>query len=187
MTELSQTEYATARGVSASYVSKLKRQGRLVLTASGKVNVEATDRLVENTRDEARGGDRSKKRADPDAPSAATASRSTHSSAGAKTYREAQRREREAKAGQAEIALAEMVGALVRRDEVERRMFGLARQAMDVLLSLDERLAGRLAAETDEFRVAELLRAEGRRIASMIAQASSCDAAHESAATESQQ
>ena len=46
MTELSQSEYAVARGWSAAYVTKLKRQGRLVITGTGKVNVEATDRLA---------------------------------------------------------------------------------------------------------------------------------------------
>lgn len=48
-------------------------------------------------------------------------------------------------------------------------VFGLARQAMDALLSMDERLAGRLAAEADEFRVAELIRGEARRIADQLA------------------
>ena len=178
MSELSQTEYAQARGCSAAYVSKLKRQGRLVLTPNGKVNVEATDRLIENTRDPARGGDRR--------PGADGQGEAAHAPAdagpaavrpvgGHETYKEAARRERIAKARLAELELAEAAGQLVRRDQVEQMVFGLARQAMDALMSLDERLAGRLAAETDEFRVAELIRTEARKIADQLAQAGTLD------------
>jgi hypothetical protein len=47
--EMTQIEYSAARGCSAAYVSKLKRQGRLVLTPAGKVDVEATDFWVSAT------------------------------------------------------------------------------------------------------------------------------------------
>jgi phage terminase Nu1 subunit (DNA packaging protein) len=101
--ELSQTEYATARGVSPAYVTKLKRQGRLVLTPGGKVNVEATDRLIESTRDPARGGDRrpgagEEDGAATDARTAAAPGAQRPGGGGFQTYKEAARRERIAKA-----------------------------------------------------------------------------------------
>jgi hypothetical protein len=166
VTELSQTEYATARGCSPAYVTKLKRQGRLVLTPAGKVNVEATDRLIESTRDPARGGDR-RPGAGEDAGDAMGARTSAALGAGA-TYRGGQRdesssynvaatRERVAKARLAELELAEKTGQLVRRQEVEVAIFGLARQTLDALDGLADRLASQLAAESDVARVHALL------------------------------
>lgn len=157
MTELSKSEYAQARGCSPAYVSKLGRQGRLVLTKAGKVNVEATDRLIENTRDPARGGDRRPGAGErPDAGAGASAApgetRGTH-----QTYKEAARRERLAKARTAELELAEKIGLLVRREEVFAEIFGLSRQAMEALDALADRLASQLAAESDVARVHALL------------------------------
>lgn len=166
MTELTQTEYAGARGWSPAYVSKLKRQGRVVFTKAGLVNVEATDRLIENTRDPARGGDRR-----PVAtPSIAGGNPDGNASAPARTedsesaYREAARRERIAKARLAELELAEAAGQLVRTDQVERVLFGLARQTMDALLSLPDRLCDGLAVEQDPFKCKALLDAELRAV-----------------------
>lgn len=154
MTELSKSDYAKARGCSAAYVSKLARQGRLVLTPAGKVNVEATDRLVEATRDPARGGDRRPGAVDSgDGGETAAAP----GSARVQTYKEAARRERIAKARIAELELAEKTGHLVRREEVAAAIFGLSRQAMEALDALADRLASQLAAETDVARVHALL------------------------------
>lgn len=164
---MSQKEYAEARGWSPAYVSKLKRQGRLVLTDDGKVNVGATDRLIDSTRDPARGGDRRPGAAEERKPSRASGS----SDNGPDSYNEAARRERMAKARLAELELAEAAGQLVRRDEVERAFFGLARGALDALLGLSSRLAGPLAAESDPFRCATMIDAEARAIAQAMREA----------------
>lgn len=175
MTELNQSEYATARGWSAAYVTKLKRAGRLVLTPGGKVNVEATDRLIENTRDPARGGDRRAATSEPQQDGvvphagATAGSRKAGAGGGVGSYDDAARRERMAKAQIAELELAEMAGLLIRRDQVERVVFALARRAQDALLSMSERLAGAVAAESDAFRCGELIDAEARKIASTMA------------------
>jgi len=170
MSEMTQKQYALARGVSESYVSKLKRQGRMVFTASGMVNVEATDRLVANTADPARGGDRTAGASPADAgaaePQAGAASASRASGkAGLEQdagYRTAATRERLAKARIAELELAELAGALVRRDDVERLVFALARMAMDKMLAIPERLGGQLAVETDVAQCEKLLEGELR-------------------------
>ncbi|MFV2946436.1 terminase small subunit [Pseudomonas japonica] len=51
MTYLSKSEFAARRGWSKSYVSKLASQDRLVLTADGKVDVEATEALLAQSAD----------------------------------------------------------------------------------------------------------------------------------------
>lgn len=167
--ELTQTEYAALRGVSAAYVSKLKRHGRLVITPAGKVNVEATDRLIESTRDPARGGDRRPQASDGqhtalDAPVSAATAPQRLGRGEFQSYKEAARRERIAKARIAELELAEKTGQLVRREEVESAIFGLARQTMDALDSLADRLASQLAAESDVARVHALLTEHARKI-----------------------
>lgn len=172
MSELTQAEYAAARGVSAAYVTKLKRQGRLVIAASGKVNVEATDRLIDATRDPARGGDRRPKDVPGDSSGgdpAGAGARKRQAVAVVGSYDDAARRERMAKAQIAELELAELSGQLIRRDQVERVIFALARKAQDALLSLSERVSGAVAAESDAFRCAEIIDAEARKIASTMA------------------
>jgi len=49
MTELHFSAYARHRNCSPGYITKLRHEGRLVLTAGGLVDVEATDLLVEQT------------------------------------------------------------------------------------------------------------------------------------------
>lgn len=166
---MSQIEYAQARGCSPAYVTKLKRQGRLVLTPAGKVNVEATDRLIESTRDPARGGDRRPGAAERPDPTAGARESAAPGAARAgtgelQTYKEAARRERIAKARLAELELAEKTGELVRKSEVAAAIFGLSRQAMEALDALPDRLASQLAAESDITRVHALLTEHARKI-----------------------
>lgn len=51
---MTQVEYAEHRGVAKSYITKLKKEGRLVLDSSGLVDVAASDRKVASTSDPAR-------------------------------------------------------------------------------------------------------------------------------------
>lgn len=168
MTAMTQAEYARARGWSKPYVTKLKQQGKLAFDADGSINVEATDALLQISRDPARGGDRR-----PAAERPAGARGGTGQGAGVGrvpggepdgTYSSAAAREKIARARIAELELAELSGLLVRRDQVERVIFGLARQAQDALLTLADRLAPALAAESDAFRCATLIDTEVREV-----------------------
>lgn len=49
MTAATRKEFAALAGYSPSYVTKLGKEGRLVLTADGRVDVEATQRLIDQT------------------------------------------------------------------------------------------------------------------------------------------
>ncbi|MEO5811563.1 MAG: hypothetical protein ABIU96_04005 [Rhodanobacter sp.] len=182
---VTRAEFARLRGCTGPYVTKLGHQGRLVLDASGKrVNVSATLALLAQSDDPARGGDRTGRVAPADgfalarpatgAPLAAAreeilAELPTLGDSAA--YKGAATRERMAKARLAELELAEKSGNLVRRDEVEAAVFGLARQAQDALVSIADRLSTQLAAEADPSRVHALLSEEVTRVMQQIAAA----------------
>jgi hypothetical protein len=51
MTVVNQSQFAAMQGMSVGYVTKLKQQGRLVLTREGKVDVEASVRRIKETED----------------------------------------------------------------------------------------------------------------------------------------
>lgn len=178
MTSMSQKEYADSRGFSEPYVSKLKKAGKIAFTPDGRVNVEATDMILNATRDPSRGGDRrpgvipaaaSQPDGDGGSPSGSAGRRTATDGDG--TYNAAATRERVAKARIAELELAELAGQLVRRDQVDRVVFDVSRQAMDALLTLSDRLAPAVAAEADAFRCAELINAEVREILKSLAAA----------------
>lgn len=188
---VTRAEFARLRGCSAPYVTKLGHQGRLVLTASGLIDVAKTVALLDATDDPARGGDRTGKAAPaptPPAAPAAPAARVPAAAAGggvpvpasqpqatapgdSPAYRNAATRERIAKARLAELELAEKAGNLVRRDEVEAAVFGLARQAQEALDGIADRLSTQLAAESDPARVHKMLSAELRQVKQQLAEA----------------
>lgn len=47
---VSQAEYARLRGVEATYINQLRRNGRLVLDKRGQIAVHASDELIASTR-----------------------------------------------------------------------------------------------------------------------------------------
>lgn len=178
---MNKAEYARHRGCSDTYVSRLGKMDLLVMTPDGRVDVAKSDVLIAHHRDPARGGDRT---ATPALVAQSAAQGSPQSrrvqpaggelplgSADDSAYKEAARRERIAKARIAELELAEKAGQLVRREEVEAAIFGLARQAMESLDALADRLAPQLAAETDVDRIHALLTQHVRRIAGELANA----------------
>lgn len=77
---------------------------------------------------------------------------------------EAQARERHFKAGLAELAYKERMGQLVEKQKVEEATFRKGRLVRDGLLNIPSRLAGILAAETDQRRVHDLLEVEIRQV-----------------------
>jgi phage terminase Nu1 subunit (DNA packaging protein) len=63
----------------------------------------------------------------------------------------------------AELELEQREGKLVEADVVQREAFKAARQVRDALLNLPDRVAGVLAAETNQFKVHQMLTKEIRR------------------------
>lgn len=184
------SEFARIRGCSGPYVTKLGHQGRLVLDASGKlIDVDATIALLDRTDDPARGGDRTGKPlvatsasassvqaegqgvALPAVPAAAGGDSRQRQADGDSAYKSAATRERIAKARMAELELAEKAGTLVLKAEVDAAIFGLARQAMDALDAIPDRLSVQLAALTDAGAVHKLLSDELRHVMQEMAAA----------------
>lgn len=69
-----------------------------------------------------------------------------------------------------ELQLAQRNGELVKVQDVERAMSGKLKAASEALNSIADRLAPKLAAETDVDKVDEILRSEIRRAMQMISQ-----------------
>lgn len=175
-------EYAEHRGVSDSYIRRMRRRGSLVLGEGELIAVEASDELLDGLTNPVRGGPRpgsgrparcdSNRPAHADRDPAADPAPEPPPAPGSSfaeslvtlpasiSVQEAVRRERLARARLAELELGEQAGQLMRVDTVNRVVFTLVRQALNQLQGMNARLAKTLAAETDAFRVGVLLDAE---------------------------
>ena len=79
------------------------------------------------------------------------------------TYAEARAQHERFKARLAELELEQREGKLVNADDVKRESYKTARQVRDALLNIPDRLAGELAAESNQFKVHQRLVKEIRR------------------------
>ena len=79
------------------------------------------------------------------------------------TYAEARAQHERFKARLAELELEQREGKLVEAEVVRKEAFKAARQVRDALLNLPDRVAGELAAETNQFKVHQRLTQEIRR------------------------
>lgn len=169
-------DYARMHGWHRSYVSKLQREGRIVLSADGKlVDWAATDQLIGNTSDPSKLGvaDRwSEHRQERDVrielrPATATTTEpppdepkgSSSGNRGFHYWREMREKELALAAQRERQKLDnELVDAAAVRHATEQ----LARQVRDRLLALPERIHLQAAFETDPMKVLSMLDAEIR-------------------------
>lgn len=79
------------------------------------------------------------------------------------SYAEARAQHERFKARLAQLELEQREGKLVEADDVKREAFRVARIVRDALLNLPDRVAGELAAETNQFKVHQRLTQEIRR------------------------
>ena len=79
------------------------------------------------------------------------------------SYAQARAQHEGFKARLAQLELEQREGKLVEAEAVKRESFRAARQVRDALLNLPDRVAGELAAETNQFKVHQRLVAEIRR------------------------
>jgi hypothetical protein len=176
---MSLAEYARARGYSGSYVSRLKRKHRLVVDERGLVVVDSSDRLIAATRDPSRGGDRTGKRAarlaaivaaptQAGATPLGNASGSSAEPAALSQFADSKLAESRERTALLRLDRMEREGSLVDRAEVDRAVRGLARAALEALLSISDRLSAQLAAESDPDKVRALIDAEARHIADAL-------------------
>lgn len=176
---LSKSEFATRKGWSRPYVSKLGKQGRLVLADDGRVDVAATEQLLQESADPSKAGvaerhqrDRVQKgvteHIEPDAPITVPPQPGVYDFQKARAQREfflAQLAENEARKSS---------GDLVERVAVENAAFATGRQLRDLLLGLPKQIGPELAAITDPWELERQLIGHLRRVlddASRLSQA----------------
>ena len=160
----SYSEYARHIGASPAYVTKLKRQGRIVtVERDGKtvVNFDASDRMVRNTADMGRaangknaGGGGTKF-----AEIAASAPVADDFGGGRfdVLYRKAQTQEKIFNAKLAQLEFEKASGKLIERDRASAGAFSAFRQLRDALGVLPRKVAPAAAVATDVREVEALI------------------------------
>lgn len=150
---ISQAEYAKHRGVSEAAVSKAIKAGRISLI-DGKIDAVAADaQWARNSRVRASAGR-------PPAQPKGDVLDGLDEKPGADDYWNSRSRREAAEAELAEIALAEKNGEVIQVKAVEAVWAQSLAAVREHLLQLRARLAPLLAAESDQFKVDQLLEAE---------------------------
>ena len=142
---LSLSAFARFQGCRPSYVTKLKAEGRLVLTAGGKVVVGETLALIEQTRggrpdvaarhDAQRVAGSEKKISEGQSKGSGEKAPKTPRSEGEERLVDAKLRKESAQADQEEMKAKQMAGNLISREDVEAAMKfigGAVRAALEV-------------------------------------------------------
>lgn len=163
---LSRSEFASAQGWSPSYVTKLGKQGRLVLDGAGKmVDVPATLEGLKRTEDpgkesvrqrhaDTRGDKHMRPDSGEDSPPAAADPR----------YWDNKARREGALAELAELELAKQRGNLIERARVESAAFAIGRMLRDAVLGVPTQLAPQIVGQTDAFAIEQMLRTALRQV-----------------------
>lgn len=163
MPQVTPTAYAKHRKVTPKAVFDAIEKGRLVAAVerqeSGRylIDVQAADAEWKANTNSGTGAPAHAKNK-PDLESSDTDGEVT-----TMTYAEARAQHERFKSRLAQLELEQREGKLVEADAVQREAFKAARQVRDALLNLPDRVAGVLAAETNQFKVHQLLTKEIRR------------------------
>lgn len=153
---MTQAEFARHRAVARSTVNEYKKKGWLVMTDEGLVNVVASEKLLADNLDPTRGGDRTR----------------AQKPAAERRLSDAKAEEIETKISRQRLLLEKEAGRLVDKELTFRFVFNLARNAQESLMSIADRLAPLVAAESDPARVHEMLSDEIRLVCNNLAKAS---------------
>jgi hypothetical protein len=191
MTIISKTEFAARRGWAKSYVSKLANQDRLVLTANGKIDLEATEALLDKTSDPSKAAvaDRhQQERIQRDVYSQLSPLTEPFSTAALPQlipvdgkhpdYQKSRALREHNMAKLAEIELGKAQGSLVSREAVETGAYDAGRLLRDQLFGPLPQLSYDLAAMTDPWQIEKHLTATIRRTLEEAERLSSADLDH---------
>jgi len=185
MTYLTKSEFAARHGWSKSYVSKLAKQDRLVLTDDGKVDVEATELLLAESADPSKAAvaarhEESRVERDvrsqlqpglgqPTVLPSDPAPGSAHNFQKAKAHREYYL------AQLAEAEFNKVQGNLVERQAVEDAAYSAGRMLRDQFLGLAPQLAAELVAMSDPWDIEKHLVDAFRRVFTEVGKMNSAD------------
>lgn len=185
MTYLTKSEFASRRGWSKSYVSKLANQDRLVLTADGKVDVEATETLLAESADPSKAAVAARhedNRVERDVR--------THLQPGGDTpavqppvpqpgkgpdFQKARAHREYYLAQLAEAEFNKVQGNLVERKAVEDAAFAAGRTLRDLVFGLAPQLAAELTGMSDSWEIEKHLAGAFRQVFDDAAKMSGAD------------
>lgn len=161
---ISQSEYARRKDVSRQYINRLVQQGKIPTDEEKRIDPDIADAVLAQLADPARrlNGDAEDEYEpvpadDYEEDNAGGAPVNGHTSfAKFRSAREAY----QAKLSQ--LDYEERSGKLVKKDDVEREAFDIARQLRDRFLSIPQEVAGTLVGMTDEREIAKFLRSKIR-------------------------
>lgn len=166
MKKLSQAAFAQHHGVDRSYITQLKQAGRLVMTADGKVDVEASELRIKETEDPNRDDVRAR-HAKNRQPEVAAKPESVKAEKPAKakepksddeiSFQRGRAKEQHFKALQAELLYQKTMGTLVEISSVQKGAAEIGKQLRTLLENLPDQLAPELAAVTGVERVNAIL------------------------------
>ena len=151
---VSLSAYARHRGTSRQYISRLAREGVLVMR-EGFVDVEASDAVLDD-----RPVAFEPKPSFPSSPTRESAALPGHQPT---SFAQARLAEMVYRAKLRRLEFEERTGKLLSREEVETAAFNISRTVRDGMLNISDRVAAMLAAESDAKKVHEILSAEIRK------------------------
>ena len=191
MEYLSKSAYAASRNWSKPWVSKLGKQGRLVLTPAGLVDVAATNALIDKTSDPSKASvsvrheqERASKgqpSADPIGPTAfLQAAPGDLSEPGGlrPDFHKARARREHFNAMTVEADFYKNQGTLVEMAAVDEAAYTTGRLLRDLLLAVPTQIAPELAAMTDAWGIEKHLMASIRRALEDAERISAADLRH---------
>lgn len=183
MTHLTKSEFAARHGWSKSYVSKLAKQDRLVLTADGKVYVEATELLLAESADPSKAAVAARHeehRVERDVrsqlqPGPFATLQPDSPSVGAHNFQKAKAHREYYLAQLAEAEFNKVQGNLVERQAVEDAAYSAGRMLRDQFLGLAPQLAAELVAMSDPWDIEKHLIDAFRRVFTEVGKMNSAD------------
>ena len=169
---MTKAQYAEYRGVSRPAITKLVKNGRLIVNPDGLVDVEMSDLILDNfsrpsqgtrvpretpttsaTRPRKVKRSKEEKQAFKDMMAAITGHHDYNTARGMLTSYMADLKK---------LELQEKQGEMIHIDIIAREAFECARRTRDAILAIEDRVADILAAETDRTKVKEILNTEHR-------------------------
>ncbi|WP_397452516.1 terminase small subunit [Pseudomonas sp. NA-150] len=190
---LSKSAFAAARNWSKPYVSKLAKQGRLVLNEAGLVDVVASDLLIAQTSDPSKMTDAVRQTIPPEPrPLSGRVDSPSHGAARlqaapsglppiplqAPDFQKARARREHFTAMTVEADFYKNQGTLVELSAVDTAAYNAGRLIRDLLLGVPTQIAPELAAMTDPWRVEKHLLAAIRRALEDAERISTADLKH---------
>lgn len=159
MTTGSQSDFARAYGYSKAAITQFKQADRLVFTATGQVDFEASKARIKETADPNR-ADVARRHAETRERVIAAADLDADGdidATGGATYQESRAKKEKYLALQAKVDYERSVGDLAERAEVERDWASVGVILRTSLERIPESMSAELAAETDENRIHAML------------------------------